>query len=82
MIFFLPPFILTLLRSDDYASLPLTNFFFFPLYFLFSFFVQLKPGGRIPEKGKRISLRVKNTNDLSRDVIKVCYLNILVIGYH
>ncbi|PON45567.1 Zinc finger, ZPR1-type [Parasponia andersonii] len=31
---------------------------------------ELKPGGRIPEMGKRISLRVKNTKDLSRDVIK------------
>ncbi|PON74172.1 Zinc finger, ZPR1-type [Trema orientale] len=31
---------------------------------------ELKPGGRIPEKGKRISLRVKNTKDLSHDVIK------------
>ncbi|KAK6266336.1 hypothetical protein QUC31_017173 [Theobroma cacao] len=31
---------------------------------------ELKPGGRIPEKGKRIILRVKNINDLSRDVIK------------
>ncbi|KAJ1443265.1 Zinc finger, ZPR1-type [Sesbania bispinosa] len=30
----------------------------------------LKPGGRIPEKGKRITLSVKNVNDLSRDVIK------------
>ncbi|KAK3433754.1 zinc finger protein ZPR1 [Eucalyptus grandis] len=31
---------------------------------------ELKPGGRIPEKGKQISLCVKNTKDLSRDVIK------------
>ncbi|GAV89094.1 zf-ZPR1 domain-containing protein [Cephalotus follicularis] len=31
---------------------------------------ELKPGGRIPEKGKRITLCVKNINDLSRDVIK------------
>ncbi|KAK7362499.1 hypothetical protein VNO77_04614 [Canavalia gladiata] len=31
---------------------------------------ELKPGGRIPEKGKRITLYVKNVNDLSRDVIK------------
>ncbi|XP_027345533.1 zinc finger protein ZPR1-like [Abrus precatorius] len=31
---------------------------------------ELKPGGRIPEKGKRITLCVKNVNDLSRDVIK------------
>uniref|UniRef100_I1NDF0 Zinc finger ZPR1-type domain-containing protein n=1 Tax=Glycine max TaxID=3847 RepID=I1NDF0_SOYBN len=33
---------------------------------------ELKPGGRIPEKGKKITLNVKNVNDLSRDVIKVC----------
>lgn len=31
---------------------------------------ELKPGGRIPEKGKIISLCVKNVRDLSRDVIK------------
>lgn len=31
---------------------------------------ELKPGGRIPEKGKTITLCVKNANDLSRDVIK------------
>ncbi|XP_041005273.1 zinc finger protein ZPR1-like [Juglans microcarpa x Juglans regia] len=31
---------------------------------------ELKPGGRIPEKGKRISLTVNNVNDLSRDIIK------------
>ncbi|XP_057755021.1 uncharacterized protein LOC130974240 isoform X1 [Arachis stenosperma] len=31
---------------------------------------ELKPGGRISEKGKRISLHVKNVNDLNRDVIK------------
>ncbi|KAK6645786.1 hypothetical protein PHAVU_L001601 [Phaseolus vulgaris] len=31
---------------------------------------ELKPGGRIPEKGKIITLSVKNVNDLSRDVIK------------
>ena len=35
--------------------------------------VQLKPGGRIPVKGKKITVCVKNVNDLSRDVIKVCY---------
>lgn len=34
--------------------------------------LQLKPGGAIPDKGKRITLSVKNINDLSRDVIKVC----------
>ncbi|XP_050886877.1 zinc finger protein ZPR1 isoform X2 [Lathyrus oleraceus] len=31
---------------------------------------ELKPGGRIPEKGKKITLYVKNIKDLSRDVIK------------
>ncbi|TKY58975.1 Zinc finger protein ZPR1 [Spatholobus suberectus] len=31
---------------------------------------ELKPGGQIPDKGKRITLYVKNVNDLSRDVIK------------
>lgn len=36
--------------------------------------MQLKPGGRIPEKGKKITLYVKNIKDLSRDVIKVCFL--------
>lgn len=33
--------------------------------------VQLKPGGRIPDKGKKISLVIKSPRDLSRDVIKV-----------
>ncbi|XP_050228426.1 uncharacterized protein LOC126677705 [Mercurialis annua] len=31
---------------------------------------EVKPGGRIPEKGKRITLHVQNIKDLSRDVIK------------
>ncbi|XVF29596.1 hypothetical protein REPUB_Repub15cG0135700 [Reevesia pubescens] len=31
---------------------------------------ELKPGGRIPEKGKKITLCVKSIDDLSRDVIK------------
>ncbi|PQQ03812.1 zinc finger protein ZPR1 homolog [Prunus yedoensis var. nudiflora] len=31
---------------------------------------ELKPGGRVPEKGKKIILHVKNVKDLSRDVIK------------
>ncbi|XP_010435563.1 PREDICTED: zinc finger protein ZPR1-like [Camelina sativa] len=31
---------------------------------------ELKPGGAIPEKGKKIMLSVKNITDLSRDVIK------------
>ncbi|KAK4440330.1 Zinc finger protein ZPR1 [Sesamum alatum] len=31
---------------------------------------EVKPGGRIPDKGKRIMVRVKNIKDLSRDVIK------------
>ncbi|CAL9016201.1 unnamed protein product [Prunus brigantina] len=31
---------------------------------------ELKPGGRVPEKGKKIILRVENVRDLSRDVIK------------
>ncbi|THG22412.1 hypothetical protein TEA_021444 [Camellia sinensis var. sinensis] len=31
---------------------------------------ELKPSGRIPEKGKKIIVLVKNINDLSRDVIK------------
>ncbi|KAL9260748.1 Zinc finger protein ZPR1-like protein [Drosera capensis] len=31
---------------------------------------ELKPGGRISEKGKRVTVRVENIKDLSRDVIK------------
>ncbi|ERN20325.1 zinc finger protein ZPR1 isoform X1 [Amborella trichopoda] len=31
---------------------------------------ELKPGGKIPEKGKRITVRVLNTEDVCRDVIK------------
>lgn len=36
--------------------------------------MQLKPGGAIPVKGKKITLLVKNVKDLSRDVIKVCHI--------
>jgi hypothetical protein len=32
---------------------------------------ELKPGGEIPAKGKKITLRVQNGKDLTRDVIKV-----------
>ncbi|ONM09576.1 ZPR1 zinc-finger domain protein [Zea mays] len=32
---------------------------------------ELKPGGEIPAKGKKITLRVQNAQDLTRDVIKV-----------
>ena len=32
--------------------------------------IQLKPGGSIPDKGKKISLVIKSARDLSRDVIK------------
>lgn len=38
-----------------------------------SLVMQLKPGGRIPEKGKITTLHVKDVRDLSRDVIKVCH---------
>ncbi|KAK3149268.1 hypothetical protein QOZ80_3AG0215130 [Eleusine coracana subsp. coracana] len=31
---------------------------------------ELKPGGEIPAKGKKITLRVQNAKDLTRDVIK------------
>lgn len=37
------------------------------LWFIF----QVKPGGRIPLKGKKIKVHVKNIKDLNRDVIKV-----------
>ncbi|RVW62262.1 Zinc finger protein ZPR1-like [Vitis vinifera] len=42
--------------------------------------VQLKPGGRIPVKGKKITVCVKNVNDLSRDVIKH-YLTVAMWTY-
>jgi hypothetical protein len=42
----------------------------------------LKPGGSIPEKGKKISLVVKSPRDLSRDVIKVCsFFMLLRVGH-
>ena len=41
--------------------------------------LQLKPGGRIPDKGKKITLCVKNVKDLSRDVIKVYSLFLLYL---
>ncbi|KAK3041210.1 hypothetical protein RJ639_028470 [Escallonia herrerae] len=31
---------------------------------------ELKPGGCIPAKGKKVTVRVTNIGDLSRDVIK------------
>ncbi|XP_044976480.1 zinc finger protein ZPR1 homolog isoform X2 [Hordeum vulgare subsp. vulgare] len=34
------------------------------------YFRELKPGGEIPAKGKKITLHVQNVEDLSRDVIK------------
>ncbi|KAL6546227.1 hypothetical protein OROMI_021948 [Orobanche minor] len=34
------------------------------------FVTKVKPGGRIPDKGKKIIVHVKNIKDLSRDVIK------------
>jgi hypothetical protein len=44
--------------------------------------VQLKPGGSILEKGKKISLVVKSPRDLSRDVIKVCsFFMLLRVAY-
>lgn len=33
---------------------------------------EVKSGGAISEKGKRITLRVEDREDLSRDVLKVC----------
>jgi zinc finger protein len=38
---------------------------------------QLKPGGSIPEKGKKITLRVTKVEDLNRDVIKVCLYDVI-----
>lgn len=35
---------------------------------------QLKPGGSIPAKGKKISVNIKSVKDLTRDVIKVIFL--------
>lgn len=58
-------------NSEVCSSLPIVSFLFSFLRLQSCTFVQLKPGGRIPEKGKKISLTVKNVNDLSRDVIKV-----------
>lgn len=57
----------------------LTFLFFTSLLFnillIYAFPLQVKPGGRIPEKGKKITVLVKNIDDLSRDVIKVCHLH-------
>ncbi|CAJ2650328.1 unnamed protein product [Trifolium pratense] len=39
---------------------------------------EVKPGGRIPEKGKKITLHVKNVKDLSRDVIKSDTASVMV----
>ncbi|KAL8202131.1 hypothetical protein R6Q57_011278, partial [Mikania cordata] len=39
---------------------------------------ELKPGGAIPAKGKKISVLVKDTSDLSRDVIKSDTASVLI----
>lgn len=39
--------------------------------YAYSFHKQLKPGGEIPQKGKKITVSVQSIEDLSRDVIKV-----------
>ncbi len=38
---------------------------------------QLKPGGSIPEKGKKITLKITKVEDLNRDVIKVCLFDVI-----
>jgi zinc finger protein len=38
---------------------------------------ELKPGGSIPEKGKKITLHVTKVEDLNRDVIKVCLFDVI-----
>jgi zinc finger protein len=38
---------------------------------------EIKSGGAISEKGKRITLRVEDTEDLSRDILKVCVLSLM-----
>ena len=59
-------------NSEVYADFLSVFLYFEGWNKIFLFTLQLKPGGRIPEKGKKITLNVKNVNDLSRDVIKVC----------
>jgi hypothetical protein len=34
---------------------------------------EVKSGAAISEKGKRITLRVEDSEDLSRDILKVCF---------
>jgi hypothetical protein len=48
---------------------------------LFFLFEQLKPGGEIPAKGKKITLHVQNAKDLTRDVIKVRRLSFYSIHF-
>jgi hypothetical protein len=36
---------------------------------------EIKSGGPIPPKGRKITLKVLNSEDLSRDVLKVCFLS-------
>lgn len=43
---------------------------------------EVKTGGAVPEKGRRITIEVKNTEDLSRDILKSesCALSVPEIG--
>ncbi|GAB4834311.1 hypothetical protein Ancab_032563 [Ancistrocladus abbreviatus] len=40
---------------------------------------ELKPGGRISDKGKRVTVQVKNIDDLSRDVIKSDSAGVIIL---
>ena len=40
---------------------------------------EVKSGSAISEKGKRIILKVEDSEDLSRDILKVCYSTTLKI---
>lgn len=38
---------------------------------------EVKSGGATSEKGRKITLKVQDSDDLSRDILKVCYHNLL-----
>ena len=47
---------------------------------------EVKAGGAINEKGRKITLKVEDKEDLSRDILKVCVLSFsrssLIIAIH
>lgn len=42
---------------------------------------EIKSGGAVSEKGRKITLKVEDEEDMSRDMLKVSYHKLLPAGY-